>query len=97
MSWYVVFQVESNDDFLPPDPEPGLRFGQWLKFVRGGRRAWALARRWAVDGRWAECMRVNVHNNPDVRAIWIADAVKEGPLGERVRIHALRIAQRAWI
>ena len=66
MSWYVVFQVESNDDFLPPDPEPGLRFGHWLKFVRGGRRAWALARRWAVDGSWAECMRVAY---PDIRAI----------------------------
>ena len=41
-----------------------------MKFVRGGRRAWALARRWDVDGRWAECMRVaNGQHNPHIRAI----------------------------
>ena len=42
-------------------------------------------------------MRVDLRNNPDVCAIRIADAVLEGPLGELVRIRALRIAQRAWI
>ena len=105
MFWYAVFQVEGNDNFLafPHDPEPGLRFGYWpvthpqMQTVRGGRRAWALARRWAVDGRWAECMRVDLRNNPDVCAIRIADAVLEGPLGQLTRIRALRIAQRAWI
>ena len=75
MSWYVVFQVEGNANFLVPSdrhPAPYLQFGYWpvrnlhMKVVRGGRRAWALARRWAVDGRWAECMRVAY---PDIRAI----------------------------
>ena len=78
MSWYVVFQVEGNDQFLafPHDPARWCWFGYWpvthpqMQTVRGGRRAWALARRWAVDGWWAECQRVAFGpHNPHIRAI----------------------------
>ena len=101
MSWYVVFQVEGNDQFLafPHDPARWCWSGYWpvthpqMQTVRGGRRAWALARRWAVDGRWAECMRVDQTHNPDIRAIRIDDAAREGALGP-ADIRAKRIAQR---
>ena len=103
MAWYVVCQVEGNDNFLvfPPDPATWLRFGYWpcthpqMQTVRGGRRAWALARRWAVDGRWAECMRVDQTHNPDMRAIRIDDAAREGAL-QLAEIRAMRTAQRTW-
>ena len=67
MSWYVVFQLEGDANTLVPSAyvlPVYLRYGYWpvrrlhMKFVRGGRRAWALARRWAVDGKWAEIVRV---------------------------------------
>ena len=89
MSWYVVFQVESNDDFLPPDPEPGLRFGQWLKFVRGGRRACRLARRLAAGGGWVQCVRVaNPQHNPHIRAIrtWRGQHCNRGYIAQRTFI-----------
>ena len=103
MSWYIVFQVDINESFLefPSDlsPEPFISFGRapvthpQMQIVRGGRRAWALARRWAVDGRWAECMRVDQTHNSDIRAIRIDDAAREGALGP-ADIRAKRIAQR---
>ena len=64
MAWYVVIQIDELD---PSDLHPApyiLQFGYWpvrreqMEYVRGGRRAWALARRWAVDGKWAEIVRV---------------------------------------
>ena len=48
MSWYVVFQVEGNANFLVPSdlhPAPYFQFGYWpvrnlhMKVVRGGQRA----------------------------------------------------------
>ena len=102
MSWYVVFQVEGNDHVFrfPHERRPlGCWFGTWpvthpqMQTVRGERRAWALARRWAVDGRWGRCMRVDQTHNPDIRAIRIDDAAREGALGP-TDIRAERIAQR---
>ena len=68
MSWYVVFQLEGDANALVPSAAAVLRTylrnGYWpvrrlqMNYVRGGRRAWALARAWAMEGRWAECMRV---------------------------------------
>ena len=104
MSWYIVFQVDINESFLefPSDlsPEPFISFGRLtavahpqMQIVRGGRRAWALARRWAVDGRWGRCMRVHQIHNTDIRAIRIDDPARVGALGP-TDIRAERIAQR---
>ena len=59
MVWYVVCQLEER-------PRPAhLRWQlspfrqRQVKFMRGGRRAWALARAWAVEGKWVECDRIS--------------------------------------
>ena len=103
MSWYIVFQVDINESFLEfpsaLSPEPFISFGRppvthpQMQIVRGGRRAWALARRWAVDGRWGRCMRVHQIHNTDIRAIRIDDPARVGALGP-TDIRAERIAQR---
>ena len=99
MAWYVVFEI---GELVPSDLHTApyiLQFGYWpvrreqMEYVRGGRRAWALARRWAVDGRWGRCMRVHQIDNTDIRAIRIDDPARVGALGP-TDIRAERIAQR---